>query len=286
MTPLAQPKLRSRSGRPRPLYFAPLIALAILFLYPLVWLVGASLKPGTEVFDNRLIPKHFAWHNFVTIWQAAPVLTWLVNSIIVGVAAAVTVTISSALVAFGFAYYRFPGRGLCFSLVLGTMMLPSAVTMIPVYLIWNHLGLVNTQIPLWATNLFGSAFYIFLLRQFFMSIPRETFEAARMDGASAWTLFWRIALPLARPALIIVLVFELQSSWNDLMKPLIYLQNPNLYTLPRGLKALVDQFGQAGEYRWELVMCASVVATVPMLVMFAAAQRYFVTGVATRGGPR
>jgi multiple sugar transport system permease protein len=167
--------------------------------------------------------------------------------------------------------------------VLATMMLPGAVTMIPVYLIWNELGFVNTQVPLWAQNLFGSAFYIFLLRQFFLGIPREYFEAARLDGCSNWGLFRRIALPLAKPSLIIVFVFELQASWTDLMKPLIYLQNENLFTLPRGLKVIVDQFGQNGEYHWEIVLAGSLVATVPMIIIFAFAQRYFIQGVSTSG---
>jgi multiple sugar transport system permease protein len=267
-----------RQRRMRLAYLIPLVFFAVLFLYPFIWLLGASLKPETEVFDNRLIPQHVAWGNFSEVWHAAPLLSWLLNSVVVGLAAALAVTISSAVVAFGFAYFRFPGRGVCFALVLATMMLPSAVTMIPVYLIWNHLGLVNTQVPLWAANLFGSAFYIFLLRQFFLSIPREIFEAARVDGASSWTLFWRMAVPQARPALVIVFLFELQASWNDLMKPLIYLQSPQLFTLPRGLKALVDQFGQAGQYQWQLVMCASLIATVPMLLVFALAQRHFVNG--------
>jgi multiple sugar transport system permease protein len=264
-------------------YLVPLVVFAVLFLYPLVWLVSASLKPRNEVFDNKLIPAHVDLHNFVAVWQAAPVLNWLVNSVIVGVMAAVTVTLSSSIVAFGFSYFRFRLRGPLFALVLGTMMLPGAVTMIPVYLIWNELGFVNTQVPLWAQNLFGSAFYIFLLRQFFLGIPREYFEAARLDGCSNWGLFRRIALPLAKPSLIIVFVFELQASWTDLMKPLIYLQNENLFTLPRGLKVIVDQFGQNGEYHWEIVLAGSLVATVPMIIIFAFAQRYFIQGVSTSG---
>jgi multiple sugar transport system permease protein len=264
-------------------YLVPLVVFAVLFLYPLVWLVSASLKPRDEVFDNRLIPQHVDLHNFVAVWQAAPVLDWLVNSVIVGVAAALAVTVSSSLVAFGFAYFRFRLRGPLFGLVLATMMLPSAVTMIPVYLIWNELGFVNTQVPLWAQNLFGSAFYIFLLRQFFLGIPREYFEAARLDGCGYFNLFRRVALPLAKPALIIVFVFELQASWTDLMKPLIYLQNENLFTLPRGLKVIVDQFGQNGEFHWEVVLAGSLVATVPMIIVFAFAQRYFIQGVSTQG---
>ena len=251
------------------------------FVYPLVWLVSASLKPKSEVFDNRLIPKTFSWQNFVDVWAAGPVLRWLLNSTTVGIAAAVTVTLSSAIVAFGFAYFRFRFRNLLFGLVLATMMLPGAVTMIPTYLIWHQLGLVNTQVPLWAQNLFGSAFYIFLLRQFFLGVPRELFEAARVDGCSYFSMFWRIAMPLCRPALLIVFVFELKASWSDLMKPLIYLQSEQYYTMPRGLKQIVDAFALSGEYHWEIAMAASLIATVPMIIVFALAQRQFLDGIAT-----
>jgi multiple sugar transport system permease protein len=202
---------------------------------------------------------------------------------VIGLAAAVAVTVSSALVAFGFAYFRFPGRGVLFGLVLGSMMLPGVVTIVPVYLVWNAAGLVGSQIPLWAGNLFGSAFYIFLLRQFFLGLPRDVFEAARVDGLGYFGLFWRMALPLSKPALIITFVFELRSSWTDLVKPLVYLQDPKLYTLPRGLKAVLDQFGKGGESQWEVVLAASVIATVPMVVVFLVAQRYFVQGISTTG---
>jgi multiple sugar transport system permease protein len=263
----------------RVLRWTGLAAATVLFLYPFAWLLSASVKPRAQVFDNVLIPRAWAWDNYVEIWHAAPVAAWFVNSVVVSLAAAVAVTLTSSLVAFGFAYFRFPGRNALFGLVLATMMLPAAVTMIPVYLIWNSVGLAHTQVPLWAGNLFGSAFYIFLLRQFFLGLPREVFEAARVDGANHWTLFWRIAVPLCRPALIVSFVFELKASWSDLLKPLIYLRDPALYTLPRGLKALSDQFGQAGEQRWEIVLAGSVITTVPLLIVFFLAQRHFLTGI-------
>jgi multiple sugar transport system permease protein len=280
-----RPKNRRRDrSRPRIGFWLVLTAVSILFLYPFLWLLSASLKPRDQVFDNLLLPQTWAWGNYVEIWHAAPVAAWFLNSVVVSVAAAVAVTLASSLVAFGFAYFRFPGRNVLFGLVLATMMLPGAVTMIPVYLIWNSVGLAHTQVPLWAGNLFGSAFYIFLLRQFFLGVPREVFEAARVDGASYWTLFRRIALPLCRPALVVSFVFELKASWSDLLKPLIYLRDPALYTLPRGLKALSDQFGQAGEQRWEIVLAGSVVTTVPLLIVFFFAQRHFVAGITTEGG--
>ncbi|GGK69608.1 carbohydrate ABC transporter permease [Ornithinimicrobium pekingense] len=273
--------LRSRVGRA--VVVALLVGFSIVFLYPFVWLVSASLKPRSDVFDNRLIPETVTFSNYVAVWQEAPMLLWLGNTLLVTVLAALAVTLSSAMVAWGFAYYRFRGRNLLFALVLGSMMLPGAVTMIPVFLIWNSLGQVDTLTPLWAANLFGSAFYIFLLRQFFLGLPRELFEAARIDGAGHWAMFWRIALPLCRPALVVTLLFEFQAAWTDLMRPLIYLRSSENFTIPRGLKALVDQFGTGGEFRWEIIVTASVITTVPMIILFFIGQRHFVAGIATGG---
>ncbi|WP_221891157.1 carbohydrate ABC transporter permease [Microbispora sp. KK1-11] len=273
------------AGTRRAFFLVMLSAAAAVFLYPFVWLVVASLKPRDRTFADPFLPwpHPFAPENYANVWDAAPMLAWLFNTVVVGVMAALTVTVSSAFVAFGFAYFRFPGRGVLFGSVLATMMLPAAVTLVPTYLIWNSVGLTGTQVPLWAGNLFGSAFYIFLLRQFFLGIPRYVFEAARVDGASYLDLFWRIALPLGRPALIIAFIFELKASWFDLMKPLIYLQDPALFTLPRGLKAVVDQFYQGGDPKWEIVLAASVITTLPLVVVFFAGQRYFVQGIATTG---
>jgi multiple sugar transport system permease protein len=286
---VAQAAPVASTGRPvhsplqRALFLALLAGCTLLFTLPFLWLVSASLKERSDVFSTGWIPSPVAWHNYVAVWQAAPLLTWLKNSIVVGVLAAGAVTLSGALIAFGFAYFRFPGRNTLFGFVLATMMLPGAVTMIPVFLIWNALGAVNTHFPLWASNLFGSAFYIFLIRQFYLSLPRELFEAARVDGATYFQLWRHIALPLVRTALIVVFVFELKASWTDLIKPLIYLQDTMLYTLPRGLKAILDRFGQGGEMQWEIVLAASVIVTVPMIVVFFVGQRYFMDGIATTG---
>ncbi|WP_251152824.1 carbohydrate ABC transporter permease [Cellulosimicrobium sp. Marseille-Q4280] len=277
---------RSRSPRRRVLRVVVLVALllaTVAFVYPLVWLLSASFKPRADVFDNRLIPSTFTLDNYVTVWQEAPLALWLGNTVVVTVLAAGLVTLSSALVAWGFAFFRFRGRGPLFGLVLATMMLPGAVTMIPTFLIWNQLGFVGTNVPLWAGNLFGSAFYIFLLRQFFLGLPREPFEAAKLDGANNWQQFWRLAVPLCRPALILTFLFEAQASWTDLMRPLIYLQDSSTFTIPRGLKALIDQFGPGGESQWEIVVTASVITTIPMILLFFLGQRHFVEGVATTG---
>jgi multiple sugar transport system permease protein len=264
-----------------------LIGFSLLFIYPLLWLLAASLKPRGEVFDNRLIPETFSWHNYVQVWDELPLLSWALNSVLIAVIAAGLVVFSSALVAFGFAYFRFPARNLLFGLVLATMMLPGAVTMVPQYLIWLKLGLVGTWIPMFGANLFGSAFYIFLQRQFFLGLPRELFEAARVDGASYFGMFRRIALPLSVPSLVIIFLFEFQASWNSLQNALIYLNAGSIegFTVPLGISYAMTKYsptaGGQGDYQY--VMVAALLVTLPMLALFAFGQRYFIEGVATQG---
>ncbi len=274
---------RRRARVVRVLVIAALSVLGVVFTYPFVWLVSASFKPRGEVFDNRLIPETFTLGNYTAVWQEAPLALWFANTAIVTVLAAVTVTLSSAMVAWGFTWFRFRGRGVLFGFVLASMMLPGAVTMIPTFLIWNSLGFVGTLVPLWAQNLFASAFYVFLLRQFFLGLPRDFFDAARVDGASQWAVFWRIALPMARPALAVTLVFEVQAVWTDLMRALIYLRDSSTFTIPRGLKAMVDAFGFSGQWNWEIIVTASVIATVPMILVFFVAQKQIIQGVASTG---
>ncbi|GAA4187504.1 carbohydrate ABC transporter permease [Gryllotalpicola kribbensis] len=259
----------------------------LLFLYPFAWLLAASLKTRGEVFDNRLIPRTLQLANYAEVWHQLPLLSWLFNSVVIAVLAAGLVAISSSIVAFGFAYFTFPARGFLFGLVLATMMLPGAVTMVPQYLIWKYLGLLGTWVPLFGMNLFGSAFYIFLQRQFFLGLPREIFEAARVDGASYWGLFRRIAMPLSIPSFIIVFIFEFQASWNNLQAALIYLNagSVNQFTVPLGISYAMTTFsptnGGHGDYQY--VMVAALLVTLPMLIIFAFGQRYFVEGVATQG---
>jgi multiple sugar transport system permease protein len=286
-----------------------LVGLSILFLYPFAWLISASLKPSNEVFDNQLIPETFSWpydrqqsDPRGIFGLDVPFARWIFNSLWIGFLGAFLTMVSSALVAFSFAYFRFPGRGFLFALILATMMLPTMVTMIPTFLIWNEVGKwtseggaldflphigTRTQYPLWVPNLFGSAFYIFLLRQFFLGIPRELFEAARMDGDGYFSMFRRIALPLAVPALVVVLIFEIQAKWFDLMTPLIYLAgtDADLFTLPLGLKTVFDSFGLGGggEAEWHIIMAGTVITVLPMIILFAIFQRYFVEGIATQG---
>ena len=271
----------------RILYIGALVLATLIFVFPFLWLLSASLKTRADVFSNEFIILPLQFQNYSEIFAIAPITSWFMNSAIVGLLAAVTVTISSAIVAFGFAYFRFPFRNALFGLVLASMMLPGAVLMIPNFLIWNALGQVNSPLftPLWAGNLFASAFYVFLLRQFFLGLPRELFEAARVDGASYPRMFWSVAVPLTRAALIVVFIFELKASWTDLVKPLIFMRDITLYTLPLGLKALVDRFNPTtgGEGEFQLVMAASVIVTLPMVLVFFLGQRYFLEGIATTG---
>jgi multiple sugar transport system permease protein len=279
----ASQRARVRKRVFRALTIVSLSLLALIFVYPFVWLVSASFKPRGEVFDNKLIPDTFTLDNYVQVWQEAPLALWLLNTVIVTVLASLAVAFSSAMVAWGFAHFRFKGRDLLFGLVLATMMLPGAVTMIPTFLIWNGLGQVGTLTPLWAGNLFASAFYVFLIRQFMLGLPRELFDAARVDGANEWTSFWRIALPLSRPILAVTIVFEVQAVWTDLMRALIYLRDSSTFTIPRGLKSLVDAFGFGGEWHWEIIVTASVIATIPMIIIFFIGQKQIIRGVSSSG---
>lgn len=260
---------------------------SLLFLYPFVWLLSASLKPRGEIFDNRLVPQTVVWDNYVEVFNQLPLLSWIGNSVVIALLSAGLMTISSSLVAFGFAYFRFPGKAWLFRLLLASMMLPGAVTLIPNYLIWRYLGWLGTSVPLWGAALFGSGFYIFLMRQFYLSLPRELFEAARVDGCSALGLFTRIAFPLALPASVIVFIFEFQASWNNFTGPLIYLNATGVenFTVPLGIAHAMSLYsptnGGQGDYQY--VMVASLLVTLPMIIIFAFGQRYFVEGVASVG---
>jgi multiple sugar transport system permease protein len=306
--------MRNRFGGFRPTiggikrvpYYVLLTGLSILFLYPFVWLLSATFKPRGETFDNSIIPQHWAWNFTGTnraqpfpqlLFNVAPVGRWFFNSFWISLLGAVAVTLSSAMVAFAFAYFRFPLRNFLFAILLATMMLPGEVTMIPIYLLWNNIGHftidhawlphigTGTQYPLWVPNLFASAFYIFLQRQFFLGIPRDYFEAARMDGDSYFSMFRRIALPLAKPALIVTFIFEIQAKWFDLMTPLIYLRDQAAYTAPLGMKILLDRFSDrsGGQGDYQVIMAGTLLLVLPMLILFGAFQRYFIEGISTQG---
>ncbi len=264
-----------------PLY-AALLGLSALFTLPFAWLLMTSLKPPDEIFSPNFIPSSLQYENYGDVFDKAPVMKWMINSAIVSVLAVVSVLLSSSLVAYGFARIRFRGKRQLFALVMATYLLPGSVTLIPTFLIWNELGAVGTLWPLWAGNLFGSAFYIFMLRQFLFTIPQDLVDAARVDGASFFRIWWNIMLPLIKPALVAVAIFEFEAKWNDFMGPLIYLNDPDRYTLALGLATFKNDFQALGT-QWSLLMAASVIFTVPMIVLFFMFQRYFMEGVATTG---
>lgn len=259
--------------------YLSLTILSALFAIPFIWLVLTSLKPPAEVFSNSLIGSDIHIKNYQDVFRYAPVSRWLLNSAIISVLAVVTVTLSSSLIAYGFARLRFRGRNQLFALVICTYMLPGAATMVPTFLIWNKLGAVNTFFPLWASNIFGSAFYIFMLRQFLFTIPQDFVDAARVDGAGFFRIYWDIMLPLITPALAAVAVFEFQAKWNDFMTPLIYLNDPSKYTMSLGLASFKTDF----EMQWALWMAASVIFTIPMVILFFIAQRFFIEGSISSG---
>ncbi|TMD58450.1 MAG: carbohydrate ABC transporter permease [Chloroflexi bacterium] len=275
----------------RALIYGALVFFAIVFVFPFVWLLSNSLKDPLHIFDANLIPQPIVWQNYVTIFQetetmGTPLISMIRNSVIVSVLGVTAVLISSSMIGFALAKLRFPGANVVFFLVLMTMMLPGEVTIVPVYLIWRKLadltgGLIGTGtlFPLWLGGLFGSSFYIFMLRQFFLGIPQELIEGARVDGASYLRIYWQIMLPLVRPALLAVAVLEFQAKWNDFMGPLIYVSNkPDLWTLPIGLFQLNQHFG-FGQFRYELIFAAAVLMLLPSVILFFLAQKQFIKGL-------
>ena len=264
-----------------PLYIT-LFALSALYCLPFAWLIMTSLKPPDEIFADNWIPSEFTTQSYRDVVDAAPIARWMLNTFIVSVLGVVAVVLSSSLVAYGFARIRFPGRKQLFALVIATYLLPGSVTLIPTFLIWNELGAVNTFWPLWAGNLFGSAFYIFMLRQFMLTINQDLLDAARLDGAGFLRIYWNIMLPLMAPALVAVAIFEFGAKWNDLMTPLIYLNERDNYTLALGLATFQSDFEALGT-QWGLLMAASVIFTIPMIILFFVFQRYFMEGLAHTG---
>lgn len=273
---------KPKKERDHPLILVLLILLAAVFCFPFIWLLLASLKPPAEVFNGQLLPEQWSLENYRQVFRQVPIWQWMLNTLIVCALGVISVVISSSLVAYAFARLRFPGRSMFFAIVIGTYLLPGSVIMIPTFLIWNELGLVNTLWPLWAGNLFGSAFYIFMIRQFMLSIPQDLMDAARVDGAGFFSIYWNIMMPLVRPALAAVAIFEFNAKWNDFMGPLIYLNDPDRYTLALGLATLKTDLQELGT-SWAMLLTASVIFTIPMIVIFFLFQRYFIEGISHTG---
>lgn len=255
---------------------------AVLFSIPFLWTVSTALKTNEQVFafPPRWLPSPVEWANFARAWTELPFPTFVWNTVLVTLLSTFGQVLSASLVAYGFARFKWRGRNALFYLLLSTMMLPSQVTMIPVFLLWRQLGLIDTFVPLIAPAFFGGgAFTIFLLRQFFMTVPKELDEAAMLDGANPFIIWWRVLLPLSRPALITVVLFSFLGHWDDFMGPLVYLNSMEKYTVSIGLRMFQDMFGT----QLELLMAASLIHIIPTVILFFVAQRYFIKGIAMTG---
>lgn len=262
------------------------IALGIMFMLPFVWTLSSAFKPVRElyIFPPTWIPTNWQPENFVVIWQVVPFGLWTFNSAVVAALNVVAEVIAAAAVAYGFSRFRFVGRNVLFVVLLSTMMLPIYITIIPRFLIFRYFGWLDTLAPLVIPAFFGgSAFSIFLLRQFFMTIPRDFDEAAYVDGANTFRIFTRIILPLSIPALSTVAIFSFLNSWNNFIEPLIYLNTAQNFTLPLGLTWFRVVPMEQGEPRDHLLMAASVTFTLPAIVLFFTAQRFFIRGIVMSG---
>lgn len=288
--PTGRRKAAQRQTLERFLVFVALLIICLGFALPFFWMLSTSLKTldKTMAIPPQLIPSPAVPQNYLTVLSNPklnfPLLTR--NTLMVAVLAVMGTTLSSALVAYGFAKIRFRGNNVLFGVMLGTMMIPFPVMMVPLFTVFRWLGdhtgvpLLGTLTPLWLPAWFGSAFNIFLLRQFFMTLPMELSEAAEIDGCSEFGIFWRIIVPLARPALAVVALFTFMGAWNDFLGPLVYIQDPSQYTLALGLQTFQSQHGGT---EWNLLMAASLLVIMPVIILFFMAQKTFIQGIATTG---
>jgi multiple sugar transport system permease protein len=276
-----------RASRPLPrrgidaaFNYAALAILAAACLVPFVWMVLTGLKPDNEVMSNppTWIPSDFKWSNFTRAFSAFPFARFLVNTLWVGVAATSLQMVTSVLAAYAFARLRFKGRDILFLLYLGTLMIPQQVTIVPLFLLMRDLGWVNTFNALILPGAFN-AFGVFLLRQFFLTIPQELEEAALIDGANRLRILWQVIVPLSRPALATLAVFTFVREWNAFLWPLIVTSSPEMRVVSVGLTLFMGQYGT----EWNLLMAAATVTVIPTIVVFVLAQRYFVEGIALTG---
>lgn len=258
--------------------------LAAVILVPFFWMVSTALQADGDIFawPPQWIPDPPQWHNFVEAWTAMPFDRYLFNTIFIVVLGIVAELISATIVAYGFARFRFPGSSLIFLVLLATMMLPFHVTLIPTFLIWQKFGLVGQFDPLvlraWTA---WGPFYIFLLRQFFMTLPRELDDAAEMDGSNFFQTFVYIMLPQVKPALLAVAIFAFRGYWNDFLGPLIYLSDMKMYTLNVGMYFFMGGVNEAPQ--WNYLMAMSTLVALPVILLFFMAQRYFIEGITFTG---
>ncbi|MBW3623142.1 MAG: carbohydrate ABC transporter permease [Armatimonadetes bacterium] len=266
-----------------------LIALSVVFLFPFLWLVSTSLKPIEETMRQppSLFPSTPQWGNYAAAWSYGsdklgytPFLVYGRNTLVLCILTVSGTVMSNAVVAYAFARMRWPGRDLLFAATLATMMIPFPVLMVPTYALFRELGWIGTFRPLWVPAFFASAFNIFLLRQFFRTIPFELSESARIDGCNEWGIFWQIILPLSKPALAVVALFTFMGTWRDFLGPLIYLLDQKTFTLSLGLQFYQSQHGGT---QWNLLMAASTIVILPVIVLFFFTQKQFIQGIALSG---
>jgi multiple sugar transport system permease protein len=264
-----------------PLNTALVAVLALPFVVPFVWLITTAFKTDVDIFrlSFSVLPQPITIANFARIMTEFPFLLYLRNTTIVAVGSVLGAVLGSMPVAYSLTQLEWPDRKYVFSLLLITMMLPAQVTMIPVFLIYRHLGWVNTFLPLLVPCFLGNAFFVFLLRQFLAGFPASLVESARIDGAGEPRIMTAILMPLCKPALITVILFAGMGAWNDFFTPLIYLADDNLKTLALGLQNLVGQHGS----QWGMLMAGSVLMALPVVLLFCVAQRYFIEGIALSG---
>jgi multiple sugar transport system permease protein len=264
----------------RTLAYAVVTMGAIVMIAPFLWMLSTSLKGGGAIFDYppTWIPDPISFDNFRKVWTVVDFDRYLFNSMVVAIAVTFGEVLTSALAAYAFARLRFPGRDALFLMYLATLMIPGQVTIIPNFILMRYLGWINTYQGLIIPTAF-TAFGTFLLRQYFLSIPRELEESARVDGASFFQVWWRIIMPLASPAVATLGVFSFMGAWNSFLWPYVMVSTSDMRTLPVALRSLQSEYGT----EWGMMMAGSLIAMLPMLIIFLFAQRYFVRGIATTG---
>ena len=286
--PVTQPALLARQSVQRRLgaaaIYAVLIGMSILFLIPLAWMLSTALKTPGEIFlwPPKWIPDTLLWSNFTRVFTAVPFGHYIRNTLVIVFWNIIGNVASCSLVAFGFARLRFPGRNLLFGVLIATLMIPGTVLMIPTFILFKNLGWYNTYLPLIVPSFFGSAFFIFLLRQYMLTLPLDLDDAARIDGANWLQILLQIILPLCKAPLTIIIVFTFMGQWNDLMGPLIYVNDPDKYTVAVGL-AMFKSATMATRTDWSALMAASLMSILPAMVIYYFAQRHLIGGIASVG---
>jgi len=261
--------------------YAMLALISLLSLFPFFWLIRSSFMSSGEIFamPMRWLPERFRWENYRYAITTFPFFQYFQNTLTLVVLNMAGNIFCSSFVAFGFSRIEFKGRNICFALVMSTMMIPYSVIQLPQFIIWLKLGLYDTLVPLWLPSFFINAFFIFLVRQFYMTIPRDYDEAATIDGANLLQVYWKILIPLSKPVLATVGVFTFMWTWNDFLGPLIYLKSKDNYTLALGLQSFLDRYVN----QWHYLMAASTVVILPMILLFFMAQRFFIEGITFTG---